>query len=168
MGFVWQGIGQLAAEAYAQCSGLQVVFHGGEGGVVIAAGLSEAVAAFVDTDDGDQQQAELVDADFFAGKLGDAQFSAAAFAFLFGAVGRVGGEPHPPRVRFDIGQVEFGAAFLCGTDKAVQTQFLAHRPIHADFPSFFDVGFEQAVDGFGGGVSLVGAHLGACAAELFA
>ena len=110
----------------------------------------------------------MVDADFFAGKLGDAQFGAAAFAFLFGAVGRIGGEPHPPRVRFDIGQVEFGAAFLCGTDKAVQTQFLAYRPIHTDFPSFFDVGLEQAVDSFGGGVSLVGAHLGACAAELFA
>lgn len=168
MGFGWQGVGQLAAEAYAQGLGLQAVFHGGEGGVVIAAGLSEAVAAFVDADDGDQQQAELVDADFFAGKLGDAQFGAAAFAFLFGAVGRVGGEPHPPRVRFNIGQVEFCAAFLCGTDKAIQTQFLAYRPIHADFPSFFDVGFEQAADGFGGGIALVCAHLGACAAELFA
>lgn len=119
MGFGRQGVGQLAAEAYAEGLGLQAVFHGGEGGVVIAAGLSEAVAAFVDADDGDQQQAELVDADFFAGKLGDAQFGAAAFAFLFGAVGRVGGKPHPPRVRFDIGQVEFCAAFLCGTDKAV-------------------------------------------------
>ena len=168
MGFGWQGVGQLAAEAYAQGLGLQAVFRGGEGGVVIAAGLSEAVAAFIDADDGDQQQAELVDADFFAGKLGYAQFGAATLAFLFGAVGRVGGEPHPPRVRFDIGQVEFGAAFLCGTDKAVQTQFLAYRPIHADFSSFFDVGFEQAADGLGSGVSLVCAHLGACVAELFA
>lgn len=55
MGFGRQGVGQLAAEAYAQGLGLQAVFHGGEGGVVIAAGLSEAVAAFVDADDGDQQ-----------------------------------------------------------------------------------------------------------------
>lgn len=55
MGFGWQGVGQLAAEAYAQGLGLQAVFHGGEGGVVIATGLSEAVAAFVDADDGDQQ-----------------------------------------------------------------------------------------------------------------
>ena len=168
MWFDRQGVGQLAAEAYAQGLGLQAVFHGGEGGVVIASGLSEAVAAFVDADDGDQQQVELVDTDFFAGKLGYAQFGAAAFAFLFGAVGRVGCEPHPPRVRFDIGQVEFCAAFLCGTDKAVQTQFLAYRPIHADFPSFFDVGLEQAAYGFGGGVALVCAHLGACTAELFA
>lgn len=143
MGFGRQGVSQLAAEAYAQGLDLQAVFHGGEGGVVIAAGLSEAVAAFVDTDDGDNQQAELVDTDFFAGKLGNAQFGVAAFAFLFGAVGRVGGEPHPPRVRFDIGQVEFCAAFLCGTDKAVQSQFFAYRPIHADSSSFFDVGFEQ-------------------------
>ena len=53
--FARQCVGQLAAEAYAQCSGLQAVFHGGEGGVVLAAGLSEAVAAFVNADDGDQQ-----------------------------------------------------------------------------------------------------------------
>lgn len=64
MWFGRQGVGQLAAEAYAQGLGLQAVFRGGEGGVVIAAGLSEAVAAFVDADDGDQQQAELVDTDF--------------------------------------------------------------------------------------------------------
>lgn len=50
-----QCVGQLAAEAYAQGLGLQAVFHGGESGVVIAAGLSEAVAAFVDADDGDNQ-----------------------------------------------------------------------------------------------------------------
>ena len=103
MGFGRQCVGQLAAEAYAEGLGLQAVFHGGEGGVVIAAGLSEAVAAFVDADDGDQQQAELVDADFFAGKLGDMQFSAAALAFLFYSVARIRREPHPPRVRFDIG-----------------------------------------------------------------
>ena len=52
MGFSRQGVGQLAAEAYAEGLGLQAVFHGGEGGVVIAASLSEAVAAFVDADDG--------------------------------------------------------------------------------------------------------------------
>lgn len=55
MGFGRQCVGQLAAEAYAQGLGLQAVFRGGEGGVVIAAGLSEAVAAFVDADDGDNQ-----------------------------------------------------------------------------------------------------------------
>ena len=55
MGFGRQCVGQLAAEAYAQGLGLQAVFRGGEGGVVIAAGLSEAVAALIDADDGDQQ-----------------------------------------------------------------------------------------------------------------
>ena len=53
MGFGRQGVGQLAVKACAQGLGLQAVFYGGEGGVVIAAGLSEAVAAFVDANDGD-------------------------------------------------------------------------------------------------------------------
>ena len=104
-------------------------------------------------------------ADFASRKLRHMQLRPAALAFLFHSVGRIGREPHPPRTRFDIRQIQFGPAFLRRMDEAVQPQLAAHRPIHADSAAAFDAPFEQPADFAFGGGPLVSGQLRAGAAQ---